>query len=447
MSHVWLQLGIVALLILANALFALSEIAIVSARKTRLQQRADEGDKRAAAALRLASSPNEFLSTVQVGMTLVGVLAGAFGGVTLSHTLAERLRTVPFVAHYADVVALGVVVVSIAYVTLIFGELVPKRLALERPERMAAAVAGPMRLIATAAAPIVRLLSGSTALVLRSIGQHEHVEAPVSEEEIKLLLAQGRDAGLFEAAEQEMVARVFRLADRRVVALMTPRTRIVWLDTNDSGEEINGILGSSRYSRLIVGEGSLDNWVGYVKVGDVLARLLTGKRVDLKACLKQPLLVPEGTRALTLLERFRVTGTHIALVIDEYGGVEGLVTLSDIFAAIVGELPAPGDVAEAEFVRREDGSWLVAGTAPIEDFVEQLHDPRLQAATRGGVRTLAGFVMRQLGRIPHEGEAFNWSGFRFEVVDMDGHLVDKVLVAPEAHVDGQEARGHGNDQS
>jgi magnesium and cobalt exporter, CNNM family len=410
----------------------MSEISVFAARRSRLHQRAEKGDRRAAAALGLAEKPNDFLSTVQVGMTAVGVLAGAFGGATIADQLAVRLRAVPALAPYGNALALGLVVVAITYLTLIFGELVPKRLALLNPERTAGLIARPMRNLSLVALPLVRLLSGSTALVLKLLGARPSGEPVITEDEIKFLIAQATRAGTFEEAEQQMVERVFRLGDRRVATLLTPRIRIVWLDLHDTPEEVARKISGSPYSRFPVGDGSLDNCVGYVQSRDLLDRSLAGQSVDVRSALRQPLIVPESTRALAVLERFKTTGTHLALVIDEYGGIEGLVTLNDMLEAIVGDMPDAGEENEPPAVQREDGSWLVDGAMSVEDFRELLHVSRLPGEERGGYHTLGGFVMATLGRVARSGDHFHSGGLRFEVVDMDGHQVDKVLVSAES---------------
>lgn len=429
-----LELAVVLFLILANGAFSMSEIAVVSARKARLEHRAREGDRRARAALELATNPADFLSTVQVGITLVGVLAGAYGGATLAEPLAAKLREAPMLARSADLLALAIVVASITFLSLVLGELVPKRLALNRPEAIAAAVARPMRVVSLVVSPVVRLLSGSTALVLRLLRFRPSEEPEVTEDEIKLLIAQGTRAGMFEEAEREMVERVFRLGDRRVFQLMTPRRKIVWLDLDDPPDAIAAKIAANTFSRYPVGQGSLDDCVGFVRTRDLLDSALKTGAVDLRSCLRQPLLVPENTRALAVMERFRDSRTHIAMVIDEYGGIEGLVTLNDILEAILGDMPALGESAEPPAVRREDGSWLVDGTIPIADLKDILKVPRLPAEDRGDYRTLGGFVMHQLHRVPVTGDAFEWGGLRFEVVDMDGHLVDKVLITARPEV-------------
>ena len=430
MSGLTLEMLFVFLLILANGLFAMAEIAILSSRKVRLQQRANEGDLRARAALELAETPNRFLSTVQIGITLIGILAGAYGGATIAHELAAQLERISFLAPYSHAISLGVVVLGITYLSLILGELVPKRLALNSPERIACALATPMRLVAVLAFPAVRLLSLSTEVVLRLLGVQPTAEPPVTEEEIKILIEQGTQAGVFEAAEQDMVERVFRLGDRHVGVLMTPRTEIVWLDVEDSSEQIQSRITSTVHSRFLVAQGALDQVLGIVHAKDLLARSLEGQPFDLKACLRQPLFVPESMRALKVLELFKQSGTHLALVVDEYGGIEGLVTLNDILEAIVGDLPSIDEAAEPPVVQREDGSWLLDGMLPVDEVKELFQLAQLPEEETGTYQTLGGMVMSHLGRIPSAADHFEWAGLRFEVIDMDGHRVDKVLVAP-----------------
>ncbi len=426
-----LELALLLLLILANGALSMSELALVSARKARLERRAQEGDRRARMALDLATRPGEFLATIQVGITLVGILAGAYGGATFAGPLAERLRQVPVLRGSADLVAMGVVVAGITFLSLVLGELVPKRLALLRPEGIASVVAGPMHVLSVLASPVVRLLSGATALVVRMLCVRPSAEPEVTEDEIRLLIAHGTRAGMFEEAERELLERVFRFADRRAYQLMTPRRDIVWLDLDDPPEVVVTKIAGHPFSRYPVAKGSLDNCLGFVRTRDLLDIALRRQPFDLKGCVRQPLLVPENTRAMAVLERFRSERTHIAMVIDEYGGIEGLITLNDILDAVLGDMPAVGEATEPPVIRREDGSWLVAGTVLIAELKELLGLPRLPGEERGDYRTLAGFVMRQLGRVPTSGDHFRWGGYRFEVVDMDGHQVDKVLVAPQ----------------
>lgn len=430
MPSVMLEVSVVVLLILLNGIFAMSEIAVVSARKTRLRQWAEEGNAKARAALELANNPNQFLATIQIGITLVGILAGAFGGATIAKELTVILNDISWLAPYSHPLSLALVVVVIAYLSLIVGELVPKRLALNNPERLAMAIAAPMQVLSRVAYPAVHLLGLSTELLLRALGMRPSTEPLVTEEEIRALIEQGTQAGMFEEAEQEMVERVFRLGDRRVSAVMTPRTEIVWLDREASGLEIRRTITESAHSRFLVADGSLDNVLGVVHAKDLLAHILGEQVVNLEATLQQPLYVPESMRALKVLELFKQSGTHIALVIDEYGGIQGLVTPNDILEAIVGDLPEAGEQVEPLAVQREDGSWLVDGMLPVDEFKDLFDLGELPGEDQGIYQTLAGFVVMQLGRIPAATDYFVWEGLKIEVVDMDGNRVDKVLVTP-----------------
>ena len=430
MPSVMLEGLVVVLLIFVNGIFALSEIAVVSARKTRLQQWADEGNASARAALELANNPNQFLATIQIGITLVGILAGAFGGATIATELAVILSDITWLAPYGHPLSLTLVVLVITYLSLIVGELVPKRLALNNPERMAMAIAAPMQGLSRVAYPAVHLLGLSTEFLLRALGMKPSAEPPVTEEEIRALIEQGTQAGTFEEAEQEMVERVFRLGDRRVSAVMTPRTEIVWLDREASALEIRRTITESAHSRFLVADGSLDNVLGVVHAKDLLAHILGEQVVNLEATLQQPLYVPESMRALKVLELFKQSGTHIALVIDEYGGIQGLVTPSDILEAIVGDLPEAGEQVEPLAVQRPDGSWLLDGMLPVDEFKDLFDLGELPGEDQGIYQTLAGFVIMQLGRIPAATDYFIWEGLKIEVVDMDGNRVDKVLVTP-----------------
>jgi putative hemolysin len=428
---VLLEIAIVMLLIFANGLFAMSEMAVISARKARLQQRASRGDAKARAALKLANAPNQFLSTVQIGITLVGILVGAFGGATIAEQLAMWLSRFAWLAPYSEAIGLGIVVLGITYLSLVLGELVPKRLALNNPEQIAATVAAPMRALSALASPVIRLLGASTEVVLRGLGARPSTEPPITEEEIKLLVEQGVQVGVFEAAEQEMVVRVFRFGDRRLGALMTPRVEIVWLNADDSPEAIHRTITGSAHSMFPVGQGSLDNPLGVAHVKDILACSLAGEPTNLRAVLKPPLLVPESITALKVLELFKQSGRHLALVMDEYSGIQGLVTHTDILEALVGDMPVVAEQAEPQVVQRQDGSWLLNGMLLVDEFKEIFHLERLPGEDQVRYQTVGGLVMASLGRIPLAGESFEWRGLHFEVMDMDGHRVDKVLVMPK----------------
>ncbi|MBH8574425.1 HlyC/CorC family transporter [Nostocaceae cyanobacterium CENA369] len=432
MSSITFEVFIILVLIIANGVFSMSEMAIVSARKVRLQQLANQGDAKARAALKLAESPNHFLSTVQVGISLIGILTGAFGGATIATRLAVYIRLVPFLAPYSEPISFGIVVLLITYLSLIIGELVPKRLALNNPEKIAAIVAIPMRALAALASPAVYLLSASTELVLRVLGITPSVEPQVTEEEIKILIEQGTEAGTFEEAEQDMVERVFRLGDRPASSFMTPRPDIVWLDLEDSAEENREKMVESAYSRYPVCQGGLDNVLGVIPVTDLLARSFRGDSLDLTVGLRQPVFVPESTRGLKVLELFKQTITHMALVVDEYGVIQGLVTLNDIMSEIVGDVPNADDQENPQAVQREDGSWLLDGMLAVEDFLELFGMEEWESEERGSYQTLGGFVITHLGRIPAAADHFEWQGMRIEVMDMDGNRVDKVLVVPVA---------------
>ncbi|HEY6586372.1 MAG TPA: hemolysin family protein [Candidatus Methanoperedens sp.] len=428
MSDITFQIILIILLTIANGIFSMSEIAIISARKARLQQWINEGNAKAQAALDLADSPNRLLSTVQIGITLIGILAGVLGGATIAEELSARLTFIPLLAPYSEAIALGIVVLGITYLTLVIGELVPKRIALHNPERIACTMAAPMRMLSRIASPAVHLLSISTDTVLRILGIRPVAEPPVTEEEINILIEQGMKAGTFEKAERDMVEHVFRLGDLRAGALMTPRTEIVWLDIDDSPEETRRKIADSGHSRFPVGQGSLDNILGIVQIKDILGRNIEGKSPDLKASLRRPLFVPESTHAMKVLELFKQSGIHISLVVDEYGSVQGLVTLKDILEEIVGDIPSVEDLEEPLAVQREDGSWLLDGMLLVDDFKEIFSIKELPG--EGIYQTLGGFVLMHMGRIPAVGNHFEWSGLRFEVVDMDKNRIDKVLVMP-----------------
>ena len=426
MSDINFQIVIIILLTIANGVFSMSEIAIVSARKARLQQWVNEGNAKAKAALELADSPNRLLSTVQIGITLIGIVAGVFGGATIAEELASRLISIPRLAPYSEVLAMVIVVLGITFLTLVIGELVPKRIALHNSERIACTMAAPMRVLSNIASPAVHLLSISTDAVLRILGIRPAAESPVTEEEINIMVEQGMKAGTFEKAERDMVERVFRLGDLRVAALMTPRTEIVWLDIEDSPEKIQHKIADSGHSRFPVGKGNLDNILGIVQVKDLLGRNVAGKPADMKASMRRPLFVPESTHALKVLELFKQSGIHISLVVDEYGSLQGLVTIQDIMEEIVGDIPSVEELKQPLAVQREDGSWLLDGMLPANDFKDIFGIKELPGEDI--YQTLGGFVLMHMGRIPHEGNHFEWDELRFEVVDMDKNRIDKVLV-------------------
>ena len=416
------QILIIIAVILINAVFVLSEMSIASSRKARLQQRVNEGDKGANTALRLLENPNLFLATVQIGITLVSVLVGAVGGATLSEPLSALFTRVPALAPFAESLALGIVVVAITFVSIILGELVPKRIALHNPEQTASALAGPMIVVSKVLTPFVWLLGRITDLVLRILGIKPGTDPPVTEEEIQLLIDQGMQAGIFEEAEHDMVEGVFSLGDQRVYSLMTPRTDVVYLDVNDSTEEIREKIANSEYSRFPVRQGTLDTILGIVKARDLLVRSLGGEPIKLKDLLKPAFFIPETMFASRALEIFKEKGTEILLVIDEFGGLQGLLTINDIIEEIVGQI----ELEEPQATQRQDGSWLLDGMLEVDEFKEifKLHG----LPHEDEYETLSGFVMMSLGRVPQSTDHFEWHGLRFEIIDMDGRRVDKVLV-------------------
>jgi len=419
--NVGMETLVIFALIILNGVFALSEIAVVSSRKARLQQRINEGDKGAETALHLAENPNIFLSTVQVGITLIGVLAGAVGGSTIAEGLASQLAQVAMLQPYAHSVSLGIVVVAITFFSLLLGELVPKRLALHSPEDIALAIAGPMNIISRVFSPLVRLLSGLTDLVVRLLGVTPSDEPPVTEEELTVLLDQGTQAGVFEESEQDMVEGVFRLNDRRVGSLMTPRGEIAWLDVNDTPDEIRLQIEDNPYSRFPVCEDSLDNVLGIIEARDLLLESLHGEALLLKRNLQAPVYIPETALASKSLDLFKFGKADMMLVVDEFGSTQGLLTIYDILEEIVGTIDS-----EPQATQRQDGSWLLDGMLSIDDFKEIFNLRHMPDEDE--YETLGGFVMLHLGRVPDAADRFDWNGLTFEVMDMDGKRVDKVMV-------------------
>lgn len=429
MSTNGIEIIVIFALILANGLFAMSEIALVSARKVRLEQRAEEGEAGAKTALKLIQAPNRFLSTIQIGISLIGILSGAVGGATLTDGLAVLIKRVPQLATYAQGIAFTVVVLAITYFSLVIGELIPKRIAMNDPEVVAVSTAPLMRALSWLAAPVVSLLSASTDLGVRLLNIRPSGEPPVTEDEVRVMVEQGTQVGIFQEVEQDIIESVFRLSDRRVDAIMTQRTEIVWLDLDEPYDKILQTVFESKHSQFPIGHGSLDNVTGILRAKDLLSSIAGNSQpADLRALARPPLFVPESTPAFKMLDDLRETGHHVALVIDEYGGLQGMVTLFDILEAIVGDLPALGSASEPAAVQREDGSWLLDGLLPIDKLKEILKTEDLPDEERVGYQTLGGFVLAQLGSVPASGAYFDWNGHRFEVVDMDNRRVDKVLV-------------------
>lgn len=424
-----IEIVILIVLILANGVFSMSEMAIVSARKVRLQQRAEDGNQGAKTALALAAQPTRFLSTVQIGITLIGIMSGAFGGATLSQKIAEFLAQYPPIAPYSDALGFGIVVAIVTYFSLVIGELVPKQLALNNAEAISIAMAPWMAFISKLTTPLVNLLSFSTDITTRLLGVKPLSDPVVTEEEIKILIEQGRQSGIFEDTEQKMVERVFRLSDRTVSSLMTHRSEMIWLDKNDPLEENLKKIIASGYSNFVVCDKSLDDVLGITRVKDLLAEYANDRPVSVATSSEQPPVVPEGMSALDVLERLREVKAPLALVVDEYGTVAGMVTLTDVLEAIVGSIPGLDITDDPSATRREDGSWLLDGMMSIHEL-QLLLDLDKLPDDGPNYETVGGLFIAQLGRIPIVGDKFEWEQLRFEVMDMDGHRVDKALITP-----------------
>jgi putative hemolysin len=439
-----MEILVLVALFLANGVFAMSELALVSSSRIRLQQLGERGNQGARAALAVIGNPGRFLSTIQVGITVIGILSGAFGEAALTEKLEPWLDGIPWIGPYAKEVATGIVVIGITYGSLILGELVPKRLAMHAPEAIATRVARPMQLLSRAMSPFVKLLTTSTEWLLRLLGVRETVRETVTEAEIEGLMRQGADAGVFERAEHQFVSRVLRLDSQTVGAILTPRIDVVYLELNAPLDDNLAIVRRGTATRLPVCRGGFNEVVGILDTHDLLVPALDGRRVDLTAHLRPPLYVPETIHLIRLLELFRREQAHLALVLDEYGEVQGLVTMTDVMEAIVGDVPDSEEQVEPDVVRREDGSLLVDGAvslARLAEVVGRSVEPPEEDV--GSYHTLGGLVMAQLGRVPRAGDHFDLGHVRFEVLDMDRHRVDKVLVQmlPE---DGPE-QGAGDD--
>ncbi len=417
---------IVLFLIFLNGFFAMSELAVVSSRRGRLQQMAAEGSKGAERALKLVDDPTSFLSTVQIGITLVGIFAGAFGANAFAGPLAEVLDPLPVIGAYAQGTAIALVVITITYLSLILGELVPKRFALTHSERIASFVAPFMLLLAKVGAPIVWFLRISTETVVRLLGGSKVAESTVTEEEVKAMIAEGTQSGVFEEKERELIEGVLRIADRTARSIMVPRPDVFWIGIDDDPGRILDEINESGHSRFPVSGGEDDDILGVVQAKDLLEQFRKTGAIDVRAALREPLYVNESMPALKLLDRFQTASTHIAIVLDEYGSFEGLVTPTDILAAIAGALPE-GLEEDHAVVRRADGSFLIDAGMPVHDVERGLDG--LTFPRERDYETFAGFILEQFGHIPEVGEIVLYEGWRFEVVDLDGRRVDKILAS------------------
>jgi len=416
-------------LILLNGFLAMSEIAVVSARKARLQKLADEDSPGAQSALALSNEPSTFLSTVQVGITSVGILSGAIGETALADPLTLWVAGFPLLEPYARGIAMTIVVAGLTYVSVVIGELVPKQLGLLAPEKTASLIAAPMNLLSRITRPAVWLLSASSGSLLRMMGAVRLEEPPVTDEEIKVLMEQGSEAGVFHESEQAIVSNVLRLDEQRIGAIMTHRNDIYVLDLDEPEAVIRDRIAESPYTRVVVCRDGLDHIVGILRTSDLLKDALSGKPIAVEQSLRPPLFVPEGVTTTHLLENFRKSRQQCALIVDEYGELQGLVTLTDVLTSIVGELPSSDIHEEQDVVVREDGSWLIDGSVTVERLKDVLNtDEKLPGEEENAFNTLGGFVMHVLGHIPKAADYIEAAGYRFEVMDMDKNRVDKVLV-------------------
>ena len=424
-----MDVAILLALIAINALFAMAEVALLTAKRSKLQRMVDAGDRQAAAALELGEDPNRFLSTVQVGITTIGILNGVVAESALSAPFAVWLESLGVAAQTSGWLASTLIVVIITYLSIVFGELVPKRIGQSNPEPIARIVAKPMLTLAQIARPLVKLLSGSTQVLLRIVGIRNAGAPVVTEEEIHALLEEGSDAGIIEENERQMVRNVFRLDDRQITSLMVPRSDIICLDLDEPLNENLQRIQGSEHSRFPVCKGGFNEVVGIINAKVLLAQTLRGETPDFKTDLQPAVFVPESLTGMELLEHFKSSGVQMAFVIDEYGEIQGLITLQDLIEAIAGEFK-PDDHEDAWAIQRQDGTWLLDGIIPVPELKDTLGLEAVPEEDKGRYNTLSGMLMLLMGCIPSAGESVSWESWRFEVVDMDGKRIDKVLATP-----------------
>lgn len=433
-----MEILVLLVLIVFNGVLVMSEMALVSSRRVRLEHAANRGSRGASAALLLAASPTRFLSVVQLGITLIGIIVGAIGEATISHHLEGALSKSPTLEPYAGAIATTIVIAAVTYVSVMVGELLPKRLALANPERIAAITAPVMTVIARMAGPFVGFLSITTDFILQVVGVKTlEKNNEVTADDIRGLIEQGTQSGVFMEKERELVERIFRLGDQRVSSLMVPRGDIVWLDADASADRIRLAVATESHSHFPVCRKGLDSLLGVVHLKDMVKAGLLQRTIDLKVLARQPLFVPESMPALRLLEEFRKGQTHIAFVLDEYGVLAGLIVLNDLVESLLGHMSRGGEDSEPLVVQRADGSWLLDGALPVAELKSLMQVETLPHERRTTFNTIAGFVMTYLGRVPRTGDTFTWDRFRFEVVDMDRHRIDKVMLSFDQAKDGE----------
>ena len=421
-----IAIAVVLLLVVLNGLFAMTELAVVSSRRSKLQARAERGDRGARAALKLSEEPTQFLSAVQVGITLIGILAGAYGQATIAGELDRILEVAfPALTAYTEVFATALVVVCITYVSLIIGELVPKRLALIFPESVASKMAGPISTLAIVLKPFVLLLTASTSGILKVLGVKDRDGSDVTQEEVATILAEGTSAGLIEPEEQEMIEEIMRLGDRPVRVAMTPRHDVFWIALDDPEEVVREEIRTCPYSRIVVArENDVDNPLGLVHKKDVLDALLTTGKIDIEPLVAEPAFIPQSTSVLKALEILKGSRVHMAFIVDEYGAFEGVVTATDILEMIAGDFDEGHDEEQAWIHQRADGSWLVDGQTDLDDLADALGE---DFGEHEGFHTVAGLILHQISRVPDEGEVLQVGRFEVEVVDMDDRRIDKLI--------------------
>jgi len=450
MHAVGWEILILFLLILGNGLFALAEIALISSRKVRLQQWAESGDAKARKALELIQTPGHFLATMQVGMTLIAIVEGAYGGKEIASHVADWLGHLGWSRVFSGTLAFWIVVLAIAYLQIMIGELVPKAVAFRYSESIARQVSRPVQTLIRLGAPLILFLNASTEGLLRFFGLKPFRDSSVTEEEISVMLAQGTKAGVFKESQQDMMESVIEMGERRITSIMTARPDIAWLDSSATVDDIRAALATSPYSRFPVCNGSFDEILGIVHTKDILTRVLAGNSLELKSLVKTIPIIPDSVPVLKALEAFRVSGETMAFVSDEYGSILGLVTLDDVLSNILGDMASQQEHSgEADAVRRSDGSWLIDGTKSVEEVKDLLELKELPDEDENAYQTLGGFVMARLGRIPKAGDLVKEDGWRYEVIDMDGHRVDKVLVTapPTPLRDGSEGDSRSREPS
>jgi putative hemolysin len=418
-----MEILILAGLILLNGLFSMAEIALVSARKSRLEVQANKGDKKAAEALKLANKPETFLSTVQMGITVISILTGIYSGEKITDDFAAYLAQWPSLASYSYGIATAIVVIIVTFFTIIFGELVPKRIGLSRPETIAKAAAQPMRAISLVTHPFIWLLSKSSNIIVKIFGL-QSADNQVTEEEIKAIISEGTEQGTIEETEQEIIERVFHLSDRNITSLMTHRSDIIWFNLDDTEETIKEKIMSEPHSVYPICDATIDNIKGVVAIKDLY---VSPNDVQFKNLMRPALFVPENNTAFQVMEKFKESQLHSCFIVDEYGTILGMITLNDILEAIIGEMPQP-DLSDYEIKPREDGSFLVDAQIPFYDFLTHFEKAEWMNEGEQEFDTLAGFILHRLERIPHTGDTLEWKGFQIEIVDMDAHRIDKVMV-------------------